>query len=115
MKDKFIKNIEKASSFTITCDIWTDVSNKSYLGVTVHYFKNEILLTKGIIGVIPLENNHTAEYIRTELLSVINIFKINLIDIMAIVIDSAANMINAVNNILIVENIFPVWHTFWHI
>jgi len=43
------------SSFTMTCDIWTDVSNKSYLEVTIHYLKTETLLTKGTIGVIPLE------------------------------------------------------------
>lgn len=34
LKGKFIKNIQKALSFTLTCDIWTDVSNKNYLDVT---------------------------------------------------------------------------------
>lgn len=99
LKSKFISNIKDVSSFTVTCDIWTDVSNKSYLGVTVHFLKTETLLTKGTIGVIPLEDNHTSDYIRNELLSVFQNFKIDLPKIMAIVTDSASNMINAVNSI----------------
>lgn len=100
LKDKFIKSIQKISSYTITCDIWTDISNKSYLGVTVHmYLKTETLFTKGVIGVIPLENNHTSEYIKNELLLVFEIFKINLNNITAIVTDSAPNMVNAINSI----------------
>jgi len=99
LKSKFINNIKNVSSFTITCDIWTDVSNKSYLGVTIHYLKTETLLTKGTIGVIPLENNHTSEYIKNELLSILKEFKIDPSKITAIVIDSASNMINAINSI----------------
>jgi len=74
LKSEFINNIKNVSLFTITCDIWTDVSNKSYLGVTIHYLKTETLLTKGTIGVIPLENNHTSEYIKNELLSILKKF-----------------------------------------
>lgn len=107
LKDKFIKNIQKALSFPITCDIWTDVSNKSYLSVTVHYLKTETLLTKGIIRVIPLENNHTSEYIKNELLSAFEIFKINLDDIVAIVTDSAPNMVNAINSIFSTRKHIP--------
>lgn len=107
LKDKFINNIQKASSFTLTCDIWTDVSNKSYLGVTIHYLKTEILLTKGIIGVIPLESNHTAEYIKDELLSVLENFKINQTDITAVVTDSASNMVNAINSIFNTKTHIP--------
>lgn len=49
LKSKFINDIQNITSFTITCDIWTDISNKSYLGITVHYLKNETLLTKTTI------------------------------------------------------------------
>lgn len=107
LKSKFINNIQKASSFTLTCDIWTDVSNKSYLGVTIHYLKTEILLTKGIIGVIPLESNHTAEYIKDELLSVLENFKINQTDITAVVTDNAFNMVNAINSIFNTKTHIP--------
>lgn len=99
LKQKFINNIQQASSFTLTCDIWTDISNKSYLGVTIHYLKTEVTLTKGVIGVIPLEQNHTSEYIKDELLSVLQNFKINQSDITAVVTDSASNMVNAINDI----------------
>lgn len=99
LKDKFVKNIQKAMSFTLTCDIWTYVTNKSYLGVTLHYLNSDMLFTKGIIGVIPLENNHTADYIKDKLLSVTQDFKINLTDIIAVVTDSAPNMVNAINSI----------------
>jgi hypothetical protein len=98
LKDKFIYDIQNISSFTITCDIWTDISNKSYLGITVHYLKNETLLTKATIGVIPLEKNHTSEYIKDELLSVLQAFKIDSSKIVAVVTGSAPNMINAINS-----------------
>lgn len=69
------------------------------MGITVHYLKTETLLSKGTIGVIPLENNHTSKYIKTELLSVLQNFEIDLTEITAIVTDSASNMINAINSI----------------
>lgn len=98
LKNKFIDDIQHVSSFTITCDIWTDISNKSYLGLTIHYLKTEIVLTKTTIGVIPLEKNHTSEYIKDELLLVLRDFKIDSSKIMAVVTDSASNMINAINS-----------------
>lgn len=98
LKNKFIDDIQSISSFTITCDIWTDISNKSYLDITVHYLKTEIPLTKTTIGVIPLERNHTSKYIKDELLSVLQAFKIDSSKIMAVVTDSAPNMVNAINS-----------------
>lgn len=62
----------------------------------LHYLKSETLFTKGIIGVIPLESNHTADYIKDELVSIIENFKINLTDIMAVITDSTSNMVNAI-------------------
>jgi len=47
LKNKFINNI-KDVSFTITCDIWTDISNNSYLEITIHYLKTETLLIKNM-------------------------------------------------------------------
>lgn len=107
LKCKFIDNIQHISSFTITCDIWTDISNKSYLGLTIHYLKTETLLTKTTIGVIPLEKNHTSEYIQDELLSVLQVFKIDSSKIIAVVTDSAPNMVNAINSAFGVKKHIP--------
>lgn len=36
MKEQFKEKIKKALSYTLTCDNWTDCTNQSYLGVTIH-------------------------------------------------------------------------------
>jgi len=68
----------------------------------------ETLLTKGTIGVIPLENNHTSEYIKNELLSILKEFKIDPSKIVAIVTNSASNMIKATAYFPIIKNTFHV-------
>lgn len=97
LKNKFINDIKHVSSFTLTCDIWTDISNKSYLGIRIHYLKSDITFAKSIIGVVLLEENHAAQYINDMLLATLDDFKIDRSKITAIVTDSAPNMINAVN------------------
>ncbi|XP_011859968.1 PREDICTED: zinc finger BED domain-containing protein 4-like [Vollenhovia emeryi] len=106
LKRKFIDNIQH-SSITVTCDIWTDISNKSYLGITIHYLKTETLFVKGTIGVIPLETNHTSEYIKNELLLAFKSFNIDLSNIVAVVTDSAPNIVNAVNSLFNVKKHIP--------
>lgn len=99
--------MQHISTFTLTCDIWTDISNKSYLGITIYYLKNEVIFTKGVIGVIPLEQNHTAEYIKGELLTVLHEFKIDHSKIIAIITDSAPNIVTAINSIFTAKKHIP--------
>lgn len=98
LKERFKKDLKLGSSYTVTCDIWTDISNQSYLGVTIHYLRHELILINATIGVFPLTQNHTAKYIREKLVSVIESFEIDLSSITAFVTDSGANMIKAITD-----------------
>lgn len=98
LKNRFKSNLKQDVSYTLTCDIWTDVSNQSYLGVTLHYLKEEIVLTNATVGVFPLNTNHTADYISNTLLSILDSFNIDSNRIVAVVSDSASNMTGAVSD-----------------
>lgn len=92
LKKNFIIKVEKAICYSLTCDNWTDVTNQSYLGVTVHYLTDELEMKSGCIGVFPLDKNHTAEYLTYSLSTVIENFKLERSKITAIITDSAANI-----------------------
>lgn len=67
----FKARIGNASDFCLTTDIWAEtISEKSFLGVTVHYFEG----TKPVacnIAVRELKSNHTAIYIADTLSEVL--------------------------------------------
>lgn len=92
LKEDFIIKIEKAICYSLTCDNWTDITNQSYLGVTIHYLTEELEMKSGCIGVFPLHKNHTAEYLAYSLNTVIQNFNLNNSKITAVITDSAANI-----------------------
>ncbi|XP_071569776.1 zinc finger BED domain-containing protein 4-like [Temnothorax nylanderi] len=92
LKEGFIIRVEKAICYSLTCDNWTDNTNQSYLGVTIHYLTEEIEMKTGCIGVFPLHKNHTAEYLADSLNTVIEQFQLDRSKITAIITDSAANI-----------------------
>ncbi|XP_036142944.1 zinc finger BED domain-containing protein 4-like [Monomorium pharaonis] len=92
LKNNFIAKIDGAICYSLTCDNWTDITNQSYLGVTIHYLTDELKMKSGCIGVFPLYKNHTAEYLAKSLNTIIKEFKLNCSKITAIITDSAANI-----------------------
>lgn len=48
MKQRVEKVLESVGNYCITADNWTDSSNRSYMGVTVHYLEKETLVFKKI-------------------------------------------------------------------
>ncbi|XP_054089805.1 uncharacterized protein LOC128922640 [Zeugodacus cucurbitae] len=59
----FKEYIRKCDSYCLTYDIWTEtMKNQSFLGVTIHFLDN-LLLLSGTLGVIELHESHTAAYI----------------------------------------------------
>lgn len=96
LKKRFKEDLKLNSTFTLMCDIWTDVTNQSYIGVTIHFLRHELVLSNAMIGVFPLMQNHTANYIKETLVSIIESFDIDVANIAAIVTDSAANMTKAI-------------------
>ncbi|XP_011702573.1 PREDICTED: zinc finger BED domain-containing protein 1-like, partial [Wasmannia auropunctata] len=105
MDDKYsvLKNIyksrfQKLQNVTITTDIWTDVSVKSYIGVTIHYLDDKLEFVNTTIGVISLDESHTEEYIGLCLMQLCQDWGINIDCITAIVTDNAANIVKAITD-----------------
>lgn len=96
MLAKYKKKMAEVNSITLTSDIWTDVTNQSYLGITTHFLINDNQLASNNIGVIPLTERHNSDYIGKMFLSTLSSFEINPTKISAIVTDSAPNVVKAV-------------------
>lgn len=88
--------LQEVTSFTITCDNWTDVSNQSYMGITIHYATTDGGLKNGCLGVTPLYETHTAEYLSQTLLSVLDSFGLQQGNATAVVSDNGANVKKAI-------------------
>ena len=96
MKKQFREKVKELSSYTLTCDNWTDVTNQSYLGVTIHYLGADCEMKNGHLGVLPLDKNHTSDYLHDSLLKVMEDFHVDSNKVKAVVSDSAANIRSAV-------------------
>lgn len=75
------------------------MTTKSYLGITAHYGKNGTMQS-AIIGVVPLEQSHTSDYIKDVLRNTLNEWGIPLHKVVACCTDGAANMKKAVLDLL---------------
>lgn len=85
-----------ASSITLTADVWTETMNTiGYLGFTAH-FPNNGKISSITIGVVELDERHTATYLGEKLLTTCNEWDIQLNKVSAIVTDNAANICRAV-------------------
>lgn len=99
-KKRFMASLTEVDSYCLTCNNWTDNSQQSYLGVTIHYVNTEIKMKSGCIGVFPLHENHTAGYLEECLRSIMEDFNLDISKISAIVTDRAANIKRAVRKIV---------------
>ncbi|GAB1865890.1 Zinc finger BED domain-containing protein 1-like [Camponotus japonicus] len=96
MKNVFRKNLAAGTTHTLTCDIWTDTSNQSYLGITDHYLTTELEIKNGCLGVLPLSERHTADYILRNLRDCLQSFGIETSHVTTIITDCGANIKKAV-------------------
>lgn len=96
----YIDKFEHINKFCMTCDVWTEtMSNRSFLGVTVHYIsKTQLQLNTVNIAVSQLSERKTAEYISGELSKILSEWGINNEKICAVVTDNGSNIVAAVNN-----------------
>ncbi|XP_015123501.1 zinc finger BED domain-containing protein 4 isoform X2 [Diachasma alloeum] len=107
MKESYSSNLQKAVSYTLTCDNWTDCTFQSYLGVSIHYLSEDLQMKNGILGVFPLDKNHTAVYLKDSLTSVITDFGLDKSKIMAITSDGASNIRAATESLVGTER--QIW------
>ena len=88
--------LESATHVAITCDYWTSLSNKSYLGMTGHYIKSPSWdLHSVTLGVDESEERHTSNHVAAQITSITNSWSIT-DKLVAVVTDNARNMVNAV-------------------
>ncbi|RNA14647.1 zinc finger BED domain-containing 1-like [Brachionus plicatilis] len=85
--------LAKASSISITLDIWTSIQNYPYMGVTCHCLDERMILSSYTLAVRHLPGTHSSEAIKENLIMVLNEY--NIFDkIVGIVTDNCSNMIN---------------------
>ncbi|XP_039286927.1 zinc finger BED domain-containing protein 4-like isoform X2 [Nilaparvata lugens] len=110
VSDKFsaISNLLKSElaniqNYSFTTDIWTDSQNRSYLSFTVHYCdlnssynEGNNCIEKASLGLFDLHERHTSEYISSQFENIVQEWGINKGRTTAVVTDSAANIVKAV-------------------
>ncbi|XP_050506100.1 zinc finger BED domain-containing protein 4-like [Diabrotica virgifera virgifera] len=82
---------------TLTTDVWTDLQMRSFSSLTVHFVDEENQLFSGTVGMIPLEDRHTSEYLCEQLRSLCSEWEIQEQNIVAIVTDNGPNIVKAIN------------------
>lgn len=94
----FKQILQRAENYCLTYDIWTEtMTNKSFLGITVHYMENFELLS-GTFGVIELFESHTAEYLERELSKVMSDWGITVEKVTAVVTDNDSSMMKLIRS-----------------
>lgn len=91
LEAKAQNRLKNASNFGITGDIWTDLNQRSYLGLTVHFVEDFILRSMPL-SLIPMKGSHTAENIGTELTRVLEEWQVPLSKVVSVTTDGAENM-----------------------
>lgn len=96
VQDKLKDVLQKhRHSMSATADIWTDPSMlHSYLGTTVHFVDGDHL-TMCFIGLIELEERHTAENVKKAFELQLEKYGLKTTDFFAIVTDNGSNIIKA--------------------
>ena len=67
---------EVSSKFAFTLDIWTSVSVKAYIGITIHFIDKSWLLQQKILNFIELEGSHTGKNIANEFIKMVEFYNI---------------------------------------
>ncbi|XP_072157560.1 zinc finger BED domain-containing protein 4-like [Bemisia tabaci] len=94
VKDTSFKDIDY---ICITFDVWTDTMNhKSYLGITAHFMENGKLASL-ILNTVHLEERHLGVNIKNKVEETFKDWGLRTLQIVLVVTDGAANMVNAAN------------------
>ena len=68
---------KSADYYCITCDNWTDCSNKSCMGIIIHYRnKSNSQMESDCLGCVPPYERHTSEYLKQSLLDILKDFNV---------------------------------------
>ncbi|CAG9828478.1 unnamed protein product [Diabrotica balteata] len=97
---------------TLTTDVWTDLQMRSYSSLTVHFIDDENQLFSGTVGMVSLEDRHTAEYLCVQLRSLCSQWQIQEDNIVVIITDNGSHIVKAINIFLGAKRHIPCYaHT----
>ncbi|XP_044014118.1 E3 SUMO-protein ligase ZBED1-like [Aphidius gifuensis] len=99
LKERFVTQIQQATTYSLTLDNWSDRTKQTYIAVTIHYLNNQWELIDGTIGMFPLYDNHTAEYLKNAIEFILDDFKLEKAKIVGVTTDRAANILKAVHEL----------------
>ncbi|KAL7286687.1 hypothetical protein TKK_0019072 [Trichogramma kaykai] len=77
LKSRFMEDLADSICYCITADCWKDVSNQSYMGVTVSFLSSKYEWVTRSLGLFPLDERHNAEYLKSKLQHVFEKFKLD--------------------------------------
>jgi len=90
-------SIAAAEAHAVTTDLWTSSANHAYMGVTAHWLDAGFVPHNSCLAVRPAPGSHTAEYISSELKSVLDEWSLGLQpNKLHVVTDSGANVKKAI-------------------
>lgn len=99
LKEITEKKVEEASHISATRDIWTDLNNISYLGITVH-FSIDFQMRSVALALFPLNDRHTARYIEDSIRKVLDQWKIPMDKVVSFTTDGGLNIKKAIQSLL---------------
>ena len=84
--------VDNANNISFTTDIWTNVSNHSFISVTEHCLDENFTSSTAVLRVVPFDESHSAANISTLLQGVMSDYNIAKHKVHTIVSDNAANI-----------------------
>jgi len=101
-RKKMINLFEDISSkISVTCDIWTSISNQSYLGVTAHYIDDNWEARSFLLDLIHYPYHHYGTHTKDLLLTLFDEFKVTR-SILGLTTDNDTSMIVAGHELQVV-------------
>lgn len=95
LSNNFKAQLGKTQHFSVTTDVWSEMrTTSSFLGMTAHFIDG-CSLESVSLGVVPLEESHTAEYLKSKILFTLNEWNISPNNVCSIVTDNEAAMVKA--------------------
>ena len=89
--------VDNAYNISFTTDIWTNVSNHSFISVTGHCLDKNFTSSTVVLRVVPFDKSHTAANIATLLQGVLIGYNIAKHKVHIIVSDNAANITKGIH------------------
>ncbi|CAJ0827982.1 3684_t:CDS:2 [Entrophospora sp. SA101] len=100
MKKKILQELSQTKKISITCDIWSSITIKSYFGITVHFIDHNWKLQHFLLDLLYFPGSHSAVRIQQLILQALDDAKITK-KLLGITMDNAQSMIAAARELKI--------------